>query len=120
MFLNKEQTSGVYFEKYPKKLRKQASKTKEVCVLCVNSGIWFWLNSLFRNRFQKHPAIKLYGILGSGRKASAIEIKKLQKRMKITNWTKGNKHLWGDMETVREINFYKAEKMKLGKMMNKL
>lgn len=115
LFLNNNQT-GFYFEKYPTKLPKNVKFNKNVCVLGVNSNTWFWLTSLFRGKFKGHPAIKLYGQLGDRRKATDIEIKRLNTRMKITKWLKGNKYLWGNMEYVRDITFSKAEKINLGKM----
>jgi len=115
LFLNHNQT-GFYFEKYPTKLPRNVLSNKNICVLGVNSNTWFWLNSLFRGKFKSYPAIKLYGQLGDKRKATDIEIKKLNKRMKVTKWLKGNNYLWGNMEYVRDITFSKAEKINLGKM----
>jgi len=115
LFFNNNQT-GFYFEKYPTKLPKNVKFNKNVCVLGVNSNTWFWLTSLFRGKFNGYPAIKLYGQLGDRRKATDIEIKRLNTRMKITKWLKGNKYLWGNMEYVRDITFSKAEKINLGKM----
>jgi len=115
LFLNHNQT-GFYFEKYPTKLPRNVLSNKNICVLGVNSSTWFWLNSLFRGKFKSYPAIKLYGQLGDRRKATDIEIKRLNKRMKATKWLKGNNYLWGNMEYVRDITFSKAEKINLGKM----
>ena len=119
LFLNKNQT-GFYFEKYPTKLPHHAEINKNVCVLAVNSNTWFWLKSLFKGKFNNYPAMKLYGQLGEARKASKIEIGRLQHRMKTTKGMKGNKYLWGDMQFVREVTFTKAEKVNLGKMTNDL
>lgn len=119
LFLNKDQ-KGFYFEKYPQKLAKSAKENKNICVLAVNSGTLFWLKSLYKFEFKSYPAVKLYGELGNLREATEIELKRLQKRMKVTNWTKGNHYLWGDMNTVREINFTKAEKINIGKMTQNL
>ena len=115
LFLNKNQT-GFYFEKYPTKLPDHAKHNKNICVLAVNSGRWFWLKSLFSGKFKSYPAIKLYGELGERRKATEIEIKRLNHRMKAKKGLKGNTYLWGDMPYVRDINFTKAEKINLGKM----
>lgn len=119
LFLNKNQ-KGFYFEKFPTKLPENSTRNKNICVLSVNSSTFFWLTSLFRGQFQHHPAIKLYGQLGEKRKASELELKRLKARMKLTKWLKGNDYLWGNMDTVREITFTKAEKINLGKMTQKL
>ena len=119
LFLNSDRT-GFYFEKFPKNLRKNADGNKRICVLAVNSGSWFWLRSLIRVRFNSYPGLKLYGELGVRRKATAIELSRLQRRMKATRWTKGNRYLWGDMEMVREVRFDKVEKIHIGKMTSAL
>ncbi len=115
LFLNNNQT-GFYFEKFPSKLPNNVNTNKNICILGVNSGTWFWLTSLFYGQFKSYPAIKLYGQLGEKRKASDIELKRLNARMRTTKLLKGNKYLWGNMEFVREITFTDAEKINLGKM----
>lgn len=119
LFLNNNQT-GFYFEKYPTKLPVNIQSNPNVCVLAVNSNIWFWLKSLFIDEFKNYPAIKLYGQLGDKRKATDIEIKRLNRRMKSTKGFKGNSYLWGKMDYVRDISFSRAEKIHLGAMTEKL
>ncbi len=119
LFLNEDQT-GFYFEKFPSKLPKHATNNRNICLLGVNSGRMFWLKSLFKVKFSDFPAIKLYGELGEKRNATEKEIKRLNRRMKITKILKGNTYLWKKMEFVREIRFTKAEKINLGKMTSEL
>ena len=119
LFLNDNQT-GFYFEKFPSKLPEHAKTNPNVCLLGVNSGRLFWIKALFREKFSDYPAIKLYGELGERRKATEKEISRLNRRMKTTKGLKGNKYLWGKMESVRVIIFTKAEKINLGKMTNEL
>ena len=115
LFLNKNQT-GFYFEKFPTKLPINSKYNKNICVLGVNSNKWFWIKSLFKVKFPNYPAIKLYGELGERRKATEFEISVLKRRMRATNRLRGNKYLWDNMEFIREITFFKAEKINLGKM----
>jgi len=119
LFLNNNRT-GFYFEKYPTKLPVNGQNNPNICVLAVNSNIWFWIKSLFIGEFKKYPAIRLYGRLGEKREATDIEIKRLNNRMKSTKGFKGNSYLWGKMEYVREISFTYAEKINLGEMTEKL
>jgi uncharacterized pyridoxamine 5'-phosphate oxidase family protein len=119
LFLNNNQT-GFYFEKFPTKLPENSKDRKNICILGVNSNTFFWLTSLLKGKFNSHPAIKLYGQLGDKRKATDIEIKRLNTRMRATKWLKGNNYLWGKMEYVRDITFTKAEKINLGKMSENL
>lgn len=115
-FLNREQATGFYFEKYATTIASHFENTTNVCVLAVNSNRWFWIYSLFSNRFKKHPAIKLYGQLGERRLATEEELKRLRRRMKRTRMLKGHQYLWSTMAYVRPISFTHASKMKLGKM----
>lgn len=119
LFLNKNQT-GFYFEKYPTKLPINSKFNNNICVLGVNSNKWFWIKSLFKEKFPNHPAIKLYGKLGERRKATEFEIRRLKRRMRATKRLKGHKYLWANMEFIREITFSKAEKINLGKMTKEL
>ncbi len=116
LFLNKGQ-QGFYFEKYTSSLPMNSAHNKNVCVLGVNSNLWFWIRSLFKSKFSKPPAIKLYGILGERREATAIELSRLKRRTRLFKISKkGYDYLWGDMKYVREISFTKIELVKLGNM----
>lgn len=119
LFLNKDNT-GFYFEKFPEKISKNAEINKNVCVLGVNSSKWFWIKALYKLKFNTHPAIRIYGVLGEKRKATEIEISRLNRRMRMTKALKGNNYLWGKMEFVRDIKFTKAEGVNIGKMTNNL
>ena len=115
LFLNNDQI-GFYFEKYPVKLPMYSKINRKICVLAVNSNNWFWLKSLFKGKFNSYPGIKLYGKLGEKRKATEIEIQRLNRRMRMTKGMKGHKYLWGSMTMVRELSFAKVEKINLGEM----
>lgn len=115
LFLNRDQ-SGFYFEKYPSNLPKHAIQNKNICVLAVNSGKWFWLKSLFKGKFVSYPGIKLYGELGEKRESTEVELNRLHRRMKSTKGLKGNTYLWKEMPYVRDIIFKSAEKINLGRM----
>lgn len=119
LFLNSDQ-SGFYFEKFPSKLPKNVEKNPNICVLAVNGGRWFWLKALFKNRFHSYPGIKLNGALGKRRKATEIELSRLNKRMRFTKGLKGNAYLWGEMSYVREIKFTSFEPLNLGEMTTNL
>ena len=119
LFLNNNQT-GFYFEKYPTKLPNNYRTNKNICILAVNSGIWFWIKSLFKGKFNSNPGLKLYGELLGKRVATGVEQLRLKSRMKNTRGLKGNSYLWDDMKYVREISFNKVEQINLGKMTNHL
>ncbi len=115
LFLNKDQ-SGFYFEKFPTTIGLNAEHNKTVCILGVNSGVWFWLRSLISGRFNAYPGIKLFGTLGDKRKATETEITRLNRRMKLTKGLKGNTYLWGEMLYVRDIIFFDAKALNIGNM----
>lgn len=118
-FLTKNQ-KGFYFEIFASKLPQNQKQNKNVCVLAVNSGKWFWIKSIFTGRFGKFPAVKLYGELGERREATPIEQSRLQRRLKRFRNTKGYEMLWGSTPFVRDIYFTKAEMANLGKMTKNL
>jgi hypothetical protein len=119
LFLNKDQT-GFYFEKFPTKLPNNSKSKRNICVLGVNSSKWFWVKSLFKEKFPDYPAIKIYGELGEKRKASEVELSRLKRRMRRTRALKGHQYLWSKMEHIREITFTRAEIINLGKMTEQL
>jgi hypothetical protein len=115
VFLNKDQT-GFYFEKFVSTLPRHAKSNNSICILAVNSSKFFWLKSLFKGRFDRYPAYRLWGTLGKKREATPSELRALKKRLRRTRRLKGHRYLWGDMKVVREINFHKGEKIHIGKM----
>ncbi len=116
LFLNKGQ-KGFYFERYTASLPMNSVHNNQICVLGVHSSKWFWIRSLLKSKFTKPPAIKLYGVLGERREATAIELSRLKRRTKLFKISKkGYDYLWGDMKQVREITFTKIEMMKLSNM----
>jgi len=118
LFLNSGQ-KGFYFERYTSSLPLNSEFNKNICVLAVNSNVWFWVQSLLKSKFKKQPAIKLHGTLGARREATEVELSRLKKRTKFFKISKkGYDYLWGDMKHVREISFTKVEGMKLGNMIN--
>jgi len=115
LFLNKDQ-KGFYFERYTSNLPLNGKNNNTICVLAVNSNFWFWVKSLLNSKFEKQPAIKLYGVIGERREATEIELSRFKKRTRFFKIFKGYHELWGDMKHVREITFVKVEQMKLGNM----
>ena len=119
LFLNNDQT-GFYFEKFPSKLPQHAKNNPNICILGVNSRRLFWLKALYKGKFSHHPAIKLYGKVGQKSRATSKQIKRLDRRMKLTNGLKGHNYLWKNMAYVRNIIFTKAEPIHLGRMTSTL
>ncbi len=111
---------GIYFEEYPRQLPRNLEENQLVCVLAVDSGIWFWLRSLLRGKFIAPPAVRLYGVAGKRREASEEEIRLWQRRVRRVRFTKGHAKMWAKMRTVREIEFTRMETVFIGKMTENL
>lgn len=116
LLLDLKEPRGFFFEIFTTQLRTNIEANRNVCVLAVNSGMRFWLRSLFAGRFSEPPAIRLYGLAGARRLASADEIRAWQRRTGILRRLKGYALLWGNLKYVREIQFTGVEEVKMGKM----
>lgn len=112
----RESGHGFYFERFPRTLPRNLENNKQICVLAVNSGLWFWLGSLLRGRFATQPSIRLYGTVGELREASAEEIRLWRRRTGILRWTRGHALMWKGMCRVRDIHFTRVEPVRIGEM----
>jgi len=107
---------AIYFELFTKNLAKNIQHNKQVCIMAVNSGKWFWLKSLILGRFTEMPGLRLKGTAGIRRQATSKETKLWQKRVNSLAFTKGHGILWGTISNVREINITSCEVIHVGKM----
>jgi uncharacterized protein len=107
---------GLYFEKFARQLPQHVQGGGKVCVLAVNSSIWFWLGSLMRGRFPSPPAMRLYGELGVLREATDAEIALWRRRVRKLRHTRGYRLMWQSMNRVREIRFTHMEPVRIGEM----
>lgn len=107
---------GIYFEEFTSGLPANYQTSKQVCVLAVNSGKWFWIRSLIVGRFAAPPAVRLHGTVGKLRDATEQERALWQKRVKSLSFSKGHKMMWASMKRVREIEFTKIEPVYMGAM----
>lgn len=112
----REPGHGFYFEEFPRQLPSNLENNKQVCVLAVNSGTWFWLRALFGGRFVTAPSIRLYGTAGELRAATAEETGLWQRRINPLRWSKGYALIWKDMKMVRDIHFTRVEPVSIGEM----
>jgi hypothetical protein len=107
---------GYYFEAFARQLPKNLEHNRQVCVLAVNSGFWFWLKSLLGGRFGSPPGLRLLGTAAALRPATQEEIERWQRRVKAARPTRGHKLMWRDMKMVREIDFHAIEPVRIGPM----
>ena len=114
--LLQEPGRGVYFEEFPQRMPEHLRENAKICVLAVNSSRWFWVGALLRGRFERPPALRLYGTAGVRRRASEREVARWQRRVRALRFTKGHRQMWSGMQTVRELQFTGFDFVRLGKM----
>lgn len=115
-YLCKEAGKGYYFELFSTAVARNRRSNPQVCVMGADAGKWFWLKSLYKGKFSRNPAIKLYGRAGELRDATDEEVNGFLKLVRPLRWTKGHDMLWGTLSKVREIEFHSFEEANLGKM----
>ena len=104
VFLRDDQT-GFYFDQYTNTLAQNLETNPKVCVMAVNTSLFFWLRSLLIGRFVSPPGVRLYGTIGDLRPATPEELQHVQQRVRSTRWLKGNRLLWSNFSHVRDISF---------------
>ncbi len=107
---------ALYFERFPKDMRRNLERDPRICILAVTGGMGYWLKSLYRGRFDSHPGLRLIGRAGTRREATANEKAQWQKRVRPFRKLKGYQLLWKDMPHVRELTFETVEPLRLGPM----
>lgn len=107
---------GFFADEYPALLSRNIAHNPRVCVMAVNGGRGFWLKSLIRGRFHKHPGIRLTGFAGKKRLGTEKEIQAWLKRVRIFRRFKGYDLLWRHMKHVRDIHFDGVKLISAGQM----
>lgn len=107
---------AIYFEEFTRNMPRNFEDNQKVCVLAVRSGLLFWLFALIRGRFNSPPAIRLHGTVGCPRMATDEEVALWQRRVRRLRVTKGYEMMWGNMCTVRDVKFTRADGIHIGEM----
>jgi uncharacterized protein len=113
----RDDLTGYYFDQYTSSLARNIEANRNVCVMAVNSGAWFWFKSFLHGRFASPPGVRLYGKAGSLRAATPEELRLIQARVRPTKWLKGSRQLWSDFSQVRDICFTSFRPVSYPKMM---
>jgi uncharacterized protein len=114
--LLREPGQAIYFERFTRHMPHNFEHNNKVCVLAVNSGLWFWITSLLRGRFSAPPALRLHGTVGVLRPATSSEVAAWRRRVRRLRWTKGYALIWAGMSEVRDIHFTTVEEVHIGPM----
>lgn len=105
----RDDCTGFYVESYCQKTAENLRRNNRVCILGINSGIGYWLKSLFLGRFASPPGVRLYGTVSELRTGSEEEMESFQKRVRAFRKLKGHDLLWKKMRNVREVRFESFE-----------
>ncbi|MBI4651677.1 pyridoxamine 5'-phosphate oxidase family protein [Candidatus Desantisbacteria bacterium] len=105
-----------FFDKFFTTTSKNIDRDPRICVIGVNSGFLFWMNSLRRGYFSSPPGIRLTGIAGQKREATDKERAMWLDKVKTARRTKGYKILWADMKHIRDVEFKTYELGSVGEM----
>jgi uncharacterized protein len=108
MFL-RDDCTAYYFEEHTKRLPENLTRDPRVCVMFVRSDRWFWARSLFRGRFAAPPGVRLFGVAGERRPASADEIAAYLARVRPFRKLAGYALIWKDLTHVRDLVFERCE-----------
>ena len=98
-----------YFEEHPRRLPANLEHDPRVCVLAVDRSSRLWGQFLLRGRFPSPPGVRLIGVAGARRAASAEEREALRRRTGPMRHLPGAKLIWGNLEHVRDIRVERCE-----------
>lgn len=114
----REDCTGFYFDQYTERLAANLDRNPRVCVMAVDSGAVFWLRSLLAGRFRKAIGVRLYGTAGPRRPATAEELDAVQRRVRLSQLTRGGRALWSDFSHVRDLTFTESRFVRYPVMMS--
>jgi uncharacterized protein len=112
----KENKKGFYFDELSHRTSANLERDRRVCILIVKNKKWFWINTVMRGEFAHAPGIRLMGIVGKKREATAQEIADFKNPLKKLKLFKGYEPIWGFMKQGREIHFDAFEPVQCGAM----
>jgi hypothetical protein len=81
MILSLSEKEGYFLDKFSKKMTSNLVDNQMACLMVVNTGIFFWLKSLFRGAFPSPPAVRLLVKMKSKQLATDLEVSKFKKKV---------------------------------------
>ena len=116
----RDDTTGFFFEEYPKRMPRNLDRDNRVCVLALNPSMLFMLRAFVRGKYPSPPAVRLQGTVGPRRKATAEEIATFQNilwvRLCRLLRLKGYQRAWKSLRHVRDVTFHSFEPVQTGIM----
>jgi len=115
LFLRQDRT-GFFFDVFSVNMSKNLDDNPQVCVLAVNSHTSYWRRSFISGKCEDPPSVRLMGIAGKKREATAKEVTLWKNHVAFARGMKGYELLWGDMRFVRDLYFESFEPVNMGEM----
>ncbi len=116
----RQDRTGFYFEENPIRMPRNLKRNPRVCILAVNADKVYWGQSLIEGKFISPPAVRLVGMAGELREATADEMAAWEEKIALAKGTKGYSLLWERFSKVRDISFDAFEPVQVGEMTNGL
>jgi hypothetical protein len=107
---------GFFFEEFLGTTARNLQNDKRICVLAVHASRWMLLKSLVLGRFTSLPAVRLIGVVGEKREATAEEMRLFHRRVGRFHFLKGYDRLWSRLRYVRDVTFDAALPVHAGVM----
>jgi hypothetical protein len=107
---------ALFFEVFTTQLVRNLERDPRLCVLAVDTGKRFWLESLARGRFERPPGVRLTGTAGPRRAATSDEQARFERAVRPLRVLKGYRLLWSNVRNVRDIEFHSIVPVRLGAM----
>lgn len=116
VWLEKDGPRGYYLEKFPTRLRQNLDRDPRFSLLMIDRSPRLWLGGLWRGRFAKPIGVRLIGRSVGRRPASAEELARFQRKVRLFRGTRGYQHLWAHMPLARDLVFEGYAPIALGEM----
>lgn len=111
------EAQGFFLIRFTQRLPENLKHSPYFSIMAVDTGIWFWLKSLFRGHFSYSPAIRLdCESIGLPRRATEDEQAKFLKKVRYLKFLKGYQILWTELNHLQEFKVLKIETVSAGKM----
>ena len=111
-----EKGRGFFFDIFPELLAKNIDNNPNICILLINTDVFFWLKSMFIGKFTQPAGFKLLGTAGPKRAATLEEITAFRSIIKPMKPFKGYHSLWSDLSFVREVELTSYFPINTGRM----
>ncbi|MCH9647475.1 MAG: pyridoxamine 5'-phosphate oxidase family protein [Deltaproteobacteria bacterium] len=116
LLLHREPGRGFWFEIFTTHLPSNLDRDSRLCAMAVDTRLSLWGRALVSGQFPRAPGIRLSGLAGARREATAREQELFERRVRLVRWTRGYKLLWSRFGEGREVTFDRALPIRLGRM----